>query len=111
MPWNKRKPLIKIKMDIRSFNFLLEILSIHSEKEDDMDITVKASKLKEELLRYSIPFKNEENKILINIRFYPDEAEDLIYILFNSIDEFEVSTDYYKVLLKVRESLIKKLNE
>lgn len=104
MAYSKRIPPIKIKVDIRSFNFLVEILSIHAEREDEV-LAKKSSKMKDKLLRYSVPFETEEKGTLIDIRFYPNEAEDLIYILFNSIDEFEVNTNYYEVLLKVRESL------
>ena len=77
----KRIPPIKIKVDIRSYNFLLEILSIHAEREDEF-LAKKSSKMKDKLLRYSVPFETEDKGTLIDIRFYPNEAEDLIYILF-----------------------------
>ena len=63
------------------------------------------------LVNEELPFETEEKETLIDVRFYPNEAEDLIEILFNSIDEFEVSTNYFEVLLKVRESIHKEKSE
>ena len=110
MTYSKRIPPIKIKVDIRGYNFLVEILSIHAERDNER-LAKKSSKLKDKLLRYSVPFETEEKETLIDVRFYPNEAEDLIEILFNSIDEFEVSTNYFEVLLKVRESIQKEKSE
>ncbi|MBQ8424458.1 MAG: hypothetical protein IJY25_00180 [Bacilli bacterium] len=106
----KRKPPIKMKADIRGYNFLVEILSIHAER-DNEKLSNKASKLKDKILRYSVPFETEDKDTLIDIRFYNNEAEDLIEILFNSIDEFEVNANYFEVLLKVRESIQKENRE
>ncbi|MBE5805991.1 MAG: hypothetical protein E7313_04690 [Clostridiales bacterium] len=106
MAHKRRRPPFHLKFNIRSFNFLLEILSIYIEREDEL-LKEKADKLKTKLLRYSIPYETEQKEELVYIRLFQNEAEDLVYILFNSIDEFEVETNYYEVLVKVRESLKK----
>ncbi|MBQ8234439.1 MAG: hypothetical protein IJZ36_02500 [Bacilli bacterium] len=106
----KRIPPIKIKVDIRGYNFLVEILSIHAERNDER-LSKKSGKLKDKLLRYAVPFETEDKETLIDVRFYNNEAEDLIEILFSSIDEFEVSANYFEVLLKVRESIHKEKSE
>ena len=76
----KRIPPIKIKVDIRSYNFLVEILSIHAERNDER-LSKKSGKLKDKLLRYAVPFETEDKETLIDVRFYNNEAEDLIEIL------------------------------
>ena len=58
-----------------------------------------------------VSFETEDKETLIDVRFYNNEAEDLIEILFSSIDEFEVSANYFEVLLKVRESIHKEKSE
>ena len=35
MTYSKRIPPIKIKVDIRGYNFLVEILSIHAERDNE----------------------------------------------------------------------------
>jgi hypothetical protein len=110
MAYQKRIPPIKIILDIESFNQLVETISIFSENPLNEKIQAKATKLKEKLLRYSVP-RTEENDTEIDIRFYPNEAEDLINMLIANIKDIEINTNYYEVLLKVREETKKKYNE
>ena len=48
MTYSKRIPPIKIKVDIRGYNFLVEILSIHAERDNER-LAKKSSKLKDKL--------------------------------------------------------------
>lgn len=102
-----RKPPIKVTVDIETYNKLVEyISSLATTDEND-----RATKLRDKLLRYSIPYTSDENKELVNIRFFPNEVENLFYILFNMLDDVIVKNNYYEVLLKVRESLKEKYNK
>ena len=66
----------------------------------------KSSKLKEKLLRYSVPIINENEEIKVDIRLYNNEIVDLFYILFYGIEDMiSVETNYFDVLLQVREKI------
>lgn len=105
MSYQKRTPAIKITIGITMFNSLLERLNTESAliKEDDTILNM-ATKLKEKLLRYSVPRKFDDGIIMIDIRFFPNEASFLLERLISTSVLTETSVDYYSVLLKVRES-------
>jgi hypothetical protein len=103
MAFQKKTPPIKIRLNINDFNKLVEVISIQSENENE-DIKNNSVRLKEKLLRYSIPFTNDDS-VIIEIRFYPREIAEMFYVLFNGIEDVEVKTNYYDVLVKVRENI------
>lgn len=105
MAYSKRVPPIKIKLSNIDFNRFIEILNIQEQNEDEV-ISKKSKKIKDKLLRYSVPIKNEEDEILVDIRCYQNEIIDIFYILFDGIkEEVKFETDYFEVLLKVREKM------
>lgn len=101
MAYQTRKPPIRIVVNISQFNKLVELVSRYS-KVDDERTSKYAEKMKEKLLRYSVPHTEEDGTETIDIRFFNNEAQDVIYYLMNSLN-IEVETNYYEVLLKVRE--------
>lgn len=103
MAFQKKTPPIKIRLNINDFNKLVEVISIQSENENE-DIKNNSVRLKDKLLRYSIPFTNDDS-VIIEIRFYPREIAEMFYVLFNGIEDVEVKTNYYDVLVKVRENI------
>ena len=103
MPYQKRIPPIKVELTIEKFNYLIEILTRYSNDENE-SIKTLSTKLKEKLLRYSIPREMEENEAFVDIRFYPNEASDIIYMLIVNAEEIPVETNYYEVLLNVRKN-------
>ena len=105
MAYSKRTPSIKITVDIEVFNSLVERLVRNSQLNvDSNDFSNEAERLKEKLLTYSVPRINEDESEIIDIRFFPNEASMLIeQLLVSSIPE-EIETDYYSVLVKVREA-------
>lgn len=103
MPYQKRIPPIKVELSIEKFNYLIEMLTRYEQEENER-IKSLATKLKDKLLRYSIPRKDEEQEIFIDIRFYPNEASEIIYMLIVNSENLPVETNYYEVLLKVREA-------
>ena len=105
MAYSKRIPPIKIKLNINEFNKLNEILENIINFDNEL-YSKKSSKLKEKLLRYSVPIKNENEEIKVDIRLYNNEIVDLFYILFYGIEDMiSVETNYFDVLLQVREKI------
>lgn len=105
MSYSKRVPPIKIKLSIDGFNKLCEILNTMSSCNNER-IESKSSKIKDKLLRYSVPITNEEQEIIIDMRFYNNEITDLFYILFFGVEDMiAVETNYYDVLIQVREKI------
>lgn len=103
MPYQRRIPPVKVELTVEKFNYLIEMLTRYSNDENER-IKNLSTKLKEKLLRYSIPRETEENETFIDIRFYPNEASEIIYILIVNAEEIPVEANYYEVLLKVREA-------
>jgi len=108
MSYSKRKPPVELFVSIEVFNKLNELLtSIVNNSNEDNDI---ANKLKEKLLRYCIPFSDDSEEKVI-IRLFNKEAENLITLLiYNLLNGYDVKTNYYEVLLKVRELQKEKYN-
>ena len=105
MAYSKRIPPIKIKLSIDEFNKVVEVLNIQSENKDE-NLANKSSKLKDKMLRYSVPITNENEDTVVDIRFYQNEILDIFYIIFDGIKEdISVETDYFNVLIKVREKI------
>lgn len=106
MAYSSRIPPIKVKLSTSDFNSLVEILNIQTESEIE-EISIKSSKIKDKILKYSVPLENEDG-IIVDIRFYPNEIVDVFYIIFNGIkDDVTVETDYFEILKKGREDLKK----
>ena len=103
MPYQKRIPPVKVELNIDRFNYLVEILTRYSNN-DNEKIKETSTKLKEKLLRYSIPRTTEDQETFIDCRFYPNEASEIIYMLVVNAEDIQVETNYYEVLLKVREA-------
>lgn len=106
MAYQTKIPSLKVKTSIDSFNKLVEILTIQSENTDE-NISKKSIKLKNKLLKYSVP-KEQEGEKFVDIRFYQNEVMDMFHILFDGIkDEVSYETDYYQILLEARSQLNK----
>lgn len=105
MAYSKRIPPIKIKLNINEFNKLNEILENLKNSDNEL-YSKKSSKLKEKLLRYSVPIINENEETKVDIRLYNNEIVDLFYILFYGIEDMiSVETNYFDVLMQVREKI------
>lgn len=105
MAYSKRIPPIKVKLNVNEFNKLVEILNNMIDFEDEK-ISKKSSKIKDKLLRYSVPIKEDDGTEMVDMRFYNNEITDLFYILFYGVEDIiTIETNYYDVLIKVREKL------
>lgn len=105
MAYSKRIPPIKIKLNVIEFNKLVEVLNNMIDYEDE-NISKKSSKMKDKLLRYSIPITEEDGTEIVDMRFYNNEITDLFYILFYGIENMiSIETNYFDVLVRVREKI------
>ena len=105
MAYSKRIPPIKVKLNVNEFNKLVEILNNMIDFEDEK-ISQKSSKIKDKLLRYSVPIKEDDGTEMVDMRFYNNEITDLFYILFYGVEDIiTIETNYYDVLIRVREKL------
>lgn len=93
MSFKTKKPPMLFTLSIEQFNKLLEYIS------DE-----KYKKLKEKLLKYSIPYLNEKEEEVVDIRLFISEAKDLINCFIEKND-CKPQIEYYSVLLKIREKM------
>ena len=105
MAYSKRIPPIKIKLKVDEFNKLVEVLNNMIDYENER-IAQKSSKMKDKLLRYSVPITEEDGTEMVDMRFYNNEITDLFYILFYGLEDIiSIETNYYDVLVRVREKI------
>ncbi len=97
MPIENKKPPIRIRVIKEDFNKVIELLSITSTL-DDKEIKEKSIKCKDKLLTYSFILDDD----LLELRFFPYEAELLMQILMCQINGIEPQEDYFKILQEKR---------
>lgn len=107
MAFMQKTPPIRLFVSVEQFNLLMELISLQTTLEDER-LKDRAVKLKEKILKYSVPYENDEGISMVDIRFFPNEAEFIMYTLLNNVVDTELGTNYYDVLLKVKESLKEK---
>lgn len=104
MPYSRRIPPIKIKLSVDDYNKLVQILDNMIDCGDEK-YSSKSSKMKEKLLRYSVPIVEDDGIITVDIRFYNNEMVDLFKILFYGVGDIDIYTNFFDVLVKVREKI------
>lgn len=98
-----RIPPIKLILDKDRFNILLDVLN-YNEFNSKIEATIiNAKKLKNKLLRYSIPREDENGNVYIDVRFYNNEISEVVFQFIEFNKGKDILVDYYSVLLKVRE--------
>ena len=105
MSYQDKRPPIRVIISIEEFNKLVEFFSV-GEKMCNEDNN-KFTKLVNKLLKYSVPYITEDGDELVELRFFIDEAIDFIYCVID-MNDIEYETQYYSVLLKIREKLREK---
>lgn len=107
MPYQTRKPSIKITLDRELFNKIVSILNSNASFNiEDENLSKTAEKLKEKILKYSVPRLNEEQIEFAETRFFPSEASDIIWqLLLVSIKSKDDNNDYFMELIKNHEEL------
>lgn len=105
MPYQTKRPPIRVIISIEEFNKLVEFFSIGEEKHNEKEN--KFTRVKNKLLKYSVPYITDDDIELVEIRFFIDEVIDFIYC-FIDMNDTNYETQYYSVLLKVREKIKEK---
>lgn len=96
---NYKNPSIKFVVNKGNFNKLLGILSFQEENIVTDDWKEKVTNLKDLLLKYSIPQKDEDGDVaIIDIALYPNEASELIVLLLSAFETLEVDKDYTQLM-------------
>lgn len=94
-----RKPSVKFIVNKGNFNKLMTLLAYQEENIVTKDWKEKATDLKDLLLRYSIPQKDEDGEIaIIDISLYPNEASNLIVLLLSAFNILEEDMDYTELM-------------
>ncbi len=104
MPYSTRKPSVQLTIDTDFFNKLVSILNFNNATNiDDENFSAVAEKLKNKLLRYSVPRVNDEGKEFVDVRFFPNEAGDMIWQLLAWGNDINIEEDYFSILKQNRE--------
>lgn len=94
-----KKPSVKFIVNKGNFNKLMEILTFQEKNIVTESWKEKASKLKELLLKYSIPQKDEDGDVsIIDISLFQKEAAELIVLLISAFECLSVDEDYTKLM-------------
>lgn len=105
MPHQTRTPSVKLTLDQELFNQLVGVLDNNSKVNiEEENFSKIALKLKDKLLTYSVPRVNDEGIEFVDVRFFPNEASDMIWQLLIQTEKNEEVEDYFSMLIKVRES-------
>lgn len=100
MAFSHKKPPIKLTLTIKEFNLLVAILKYNEQKNSNENnyITNQIDKL----LKYSIPYKDEKENDLIDVRYFISEVSTVIKELLNyNIDE-SIDINYFDKLIDQR---------
>ena len=104
MGYEKKSPSIKLLIGRELFDKLVGLLETNMNLEiEDEKFSKIAEKLKNKLLKYSIP-KIENDMEYVDIRFFPSEASDVIWQLL-AVIKTNVDKDYYSTLIDNRKQL------
>ena len=103
MSHEKRKPSVQLTLDKSLFNKLVSILELNSQANiNDVNLSSIAEKLKKKMLTYSVPRVNELDTEFVDVRYFPNEASDMIWQLLVRIEQEDIE-DYYSILINNRE--------
>lgn len=100
-----KTPSARLVIDRTLFNQLISILDYNTKLNiEDQNFPKVAEKLKKKLLTYSVPRVNEEEKELVDIRFYPNESSEMISQLLLRCEDINIKEDYYSILIENRKN-------
>ena len=86
------------------FNQLVGILDFNIKMNiEDEKFSTTAEKLKNKLLTYSVPRVNNDDIEFVDVRFFPNEASDMIWQLLLRAEKNDNVEDYYSKLIENRE--------
>lgn len=96
-----KKPSVRFIVNKGNFNKLMGILTFQEENIVTEEWKEKAKNLKDLLLKYSIPQKDEEGEIsIIDIGLFQKEAAELIVLLLSAFDNILLEEEDYTKKMK-----------
>lgn len=96
-----KKPTVKFVVNRANFNKLMTVLTFQEENIINDNWIEKIKKLKDTLLRYSIPQKDENGEVaIIDIAMFPNEASELIVLLISAFDVLLLEEEDYTNKMK-----------
>lgn len=96
-----KKPSVKFIVNKGNFNKLMGILTFQEKNIVTEEWKEKAKNLKDLLLKYSIPQKDEEGEIsIIDIGLFQKEAAELIVLLLSAFDNILLEEEDYTKKMK-----------
>ena len=96
-----KKPSVKFIVNKGNFNKLMGILTFQEENIVTEEWKEKARNLKDLLLKYSIPQKDEEGEVsIIDIGLFQKEAAELIVLLLSAFDNILLEEEDYTKKMK-----------
>ena len=105
MAHQSRTPSVRLTLEKGLFNQLVSILDYNIKLGvESENLSTIANKLKDKLLQYSVPRTNEEDVEIVDVRFFPNEASDMIWQLLLRTEKNETIEDYFSILIKNREN-------
>lgn len=105
MAYQSRTPSVKLTLENQLFNELVSVLDANIKIGlEEENFSVIAEKLKNKLLTYSVPRTNDEGIQFVDVRFFPNEASDMIWQLLLRAEKNEDVEDYYSALIQNREN-------
>lgn len=105
MAHQTRMPSVKLTLEKELFNQLVAILDCNIKLNvESENFSVVAKKLKDKILQYSVPRTNEEDMEFVDVRFFPNEASDMIWQLLLRADKNETVEDSFSILINNREN-------
>lgn len=98
MPVEKKLPPIRLVVSKEYFNKLVS-LSDSNDEEDYLNLNeIKSNSLYDKLMKYTFLQDNEQ----VELRFFPQEASEVILLLLCNLQEDNVSKNYYDELIHAR---------
>ena len=107
MPYQSRTPSIKVIIDNVLFNKLLGILDFNiGLNVEDENFSKVAQSLKDKLLTYSVPRdKEDDDTKYVEVRFFPNEASNIIWQLLIRASSYIEEEDYYNLFIEYEQTL------
>lgn len=103
MAYQSRTPSSKLTLDNSLFNNLVSILDFNAKANiESENFSIVAARLKDKLLTYSVPREDEDGEY-IDVRFFPNEASDMIWQLLIQAKTRDDVEDYCSILKANRE--------
>lgn len=104
MPHQTRTPSTQLSLCKDLFNQLVGILDFNIKMNiEDEKFSTTAEKLKNKLLTYSVLRVNNDDIEFVDVRFFPNEASDMIWQLLLRAEKNDNVEDYYSKLIENRE--------